>query len=98
MVNATVDNSPVSITLSSGESTSVPSGEVWNVTMYIASGSDGSNSDTGVEINGRQFYEGRADFNRYDGITVETTLTGGDTITCSFDNTSCHIGGFVVNN
>ncbi len=35
MVNATVDNEPISITLKKDESTTVPSGEVWKVTISV---------------------------------------------------------------
>jgi len=59
MVNATVENEPVSVELDSGESTTVPTGETWRVTITagpsaIADDSTGGSwtEATYVEING----------------------------------------------
>jgi hypothetical protein len=58
MVNATVDNQAVAISLSSGQSTTVPSNETWKVTITVEPGvaaadaNGGSSTSTTVSING----------------------------------------------
>ena len=43
MVNATVDNEPVSVQLAEDESVSVPNGEVWDVTVNCTAASGSTN-------------------------------------------------------
>lgn len=90
MVQATVDNQPVSIVVGDSESTTVPSGEIWKVTIKLFGGS------YRASINGTDILN--ADGNNQ-SVPIETVLVGGDTVKCK--NTSSgeglHIGGFVVN-
>jgi hypothetical protein len=90
MVQATVDNSPVSITLASGESTTVPSGETWKVMIKAFGG--GHNG----RINGKLIVNGDSNGS---AEPFETVLVGGDTVEYRSSTTShgLHIGGFVVN-
>lgn len=90
MVQATVDNPAVSIALGGGESTSVPSGEVWRVTISISNQAE-------VEINSVHVNPGNSGSGEVNTNSFETTLTGGDTITeIGNSGMGLHIGGFVV--
>lgn len=89
MVQANIDNTPVSIVLAGSESTTVPSGETWKVTIKLHGGA------TTAEINGKDVIN--ADSNN-DADPVETVLVGGDSVLCSGQSyQGLHIGGFVVN-
>ena len=91
MVTATVSNSPVSITLKENESVTVPSGEVWKVTISI--GLACRCEINNVRISGTYYSD------EPNVIPVETVLVGGDTVKNSYvgANSNIHIGGFVVN-
>lgn len=82
MVQATVDNTPVSIGISSGQSTTVPTGETWKVT--ITGGKDA------VAINNNDLIP------RDDHGTHDTVLVGGDTVSQEnyYGGNGAHIGGF----
>jgi hypothetical protein len=104
MVNATVDNSPVSISLINGETTTVPTGETWKVTMTMGS-SQGISSKASLHIKLNSDIimteirdDGGGGYNM-SAQTFETVVTAGDTIKMSGDSTDdgMHIGGFVVN-
>jgi len=102
MVNTTVDNSPVSITLTDGESTTVPNGEVWRVNITVGNGfGESFDNDGKMEINGhavasfQYFKSGNASMAT--GPTGQIVLTGGDTVSYSGGGGGAHIGGFVVN-
>jgi len=110
MVNATVDNSPVSISLNEAESTTVPSGEVWRVTISLGIDDGGSTYNdeylAKVEINGTPAIShqtvGGSTYGGGATSSIETVLTGGDSISCEIvtdeaNSAGCHIGGFVVN-
>jgi len=103
MVSTTVDNEPVSIAISDSESVSVPSGEVWRVT--ISPGSVDSNFSEGMaatRVNGEPMAvvaQGASSDQAYATTeSVTTVVTGGDTIDMDTDSMSAstHIGGFVV--
>lgn len=104
MVNATVDNSPISITVNDGESTTVPSGEVWRVRITVSNGfgdeNDRSSDYTAVYVNNSRFITITDRRNgEPDTYNVDTVLTSGDTVSIDspFDRgMSMHIGGFVV--
>lgn len=98
MTQVTIDNEAVSETLLPGDSVTVPSGEVWRVTLTMdLTRTLGSGNEASGKINGRTIL-GFSDGQRRN-TQVETVLTGGDTI--SFDSSSVekpglHIGGFKV--
>jgi phage gp45-like len=87
MVNATVDNSPISIQLGEDETTTVPSGEVWKVTVTHSGGTPQLKINGNIILNGSTNSAG----------TLEIVVTGGDTFKKyqGYD-TDVHISGFVV--
>jgi hypothetical protein len=104
MVNATVDNKPVAITLSDGQSTTVPSNETWKVTITCEARSNGGT--VSISIDGTTAGGVRSDslFDRNDNLgygyadstaPFDTVFTGGETISAS--GGGVRIGGFVVN-
>lgn len=95
MVNATVDNEPVSIVLAGGESTTVPSNEVWRVSIHLAN----SYNRTHLTIDGKGIWYASRNDTSSDGNLLNVTLTGGQTIEESKGqaDTAILITGFVVN-
>jgi len=95
MVDATVDNKPVSIVLAGGQSTTVPSNETWKVTLNISS-SNGTASI--LSIDGTSGFIGRD--NVQGNEQIDAVLTGGQTIaeTNNKSGSAIFIAGFVVNN
>lgn len=90
MVQASIDNTPVSISLSGDESTTVPTGETWKVTLTCG-------SNTELHINGGRITGSNAGNGEPNVDEFETVLTGGDSITNGLTGTvMCHIGGFKV--
>lgn len=88
MVTASVDNSPISIVLGSNESTTVPTGEVWKITVTFAGG-----SGDGILINTDEVLAYR------DASThpnPEIVLTAGDTIETTGNSSGAHLGGYVI--
>lgn len=105
MTSVTVDNQVVSIQLNNGESTTVPSGEKWEVTITVAirDGSSNARVYSWCEINGTRVLSVELNTNdgEYAGVSscvAETTLVGGDTISASGDssNGGVSIGGYEV--
>jgi hypothetical protein len=92
----TVENNTVRADLGWDESTSVPSGETWYVTiqMFPTGGADANGTKiNGVEIShGWAGNAGEKNFYHLQGVV----LTGDDTITSGANNTT-HIAGWVVN-
>lgn len=88
MVQANIDNSPVSITLGDNEQTTVPTGEVWKATITV----DG---ESWLMINGTRLSVDVTNGADDAMTTTETVVTGGDTIRNDSGN-GVHIGGFVV--
>jgi hypothetical protein len=95
MVNATVDNTPVSIVLDGGQSTTVPSNETWKVTINISSANGGA---TGLRIDGIGTFVGKLGSGA--NQQIDAVLTGGQTIAEIKNSTgsAIYIAGFVVNN
>jgi len=93
MVNATVDNLPVSIQLS-GTSTTVPSNETWVVQIGVHGGQAASR----LEINGVGRTDSSSNASDPHPPQFKMVLTGGDTITETFGgaNSMVSIQGFVV--
>jgi hypothetical protein len=93
MVNATVDNDPVSIILDGGQSTTVPGNETWKVTITLASGTNGI---TMLKIDGIGKFLGRD--NNQGNESIDAVLTGGQTIVEARDDptSAIFISGFVV--
>jgi len=93
MVNATIDNQPVSIQLN-GTTTTVPSNETWVVTITVFGGA----SETQFDLNG--VGKMATSSNKSDATTIDLdmVLTGGDTIKESRGNSSSMVAiqGFVV--
>jgi len=94
MVNATVDNDPVSIVLDGDESTTVPSNETWRVSIYLATG-----SRTDMRIDGVEEYRTEQTQSTSNEALEDVTLIGGQTISEDRNNkrSSIFITGFVVN-
>ena len=94
MVDATVDNDPVSIVLDGGQSTTVPSNETWRVSIHLANAdlTDINIDGIGIFSAGRSTASGEASY-------LDVTLIGGQTITelSGGSNTAIFITGFVVN-
>jgi len=93
MVNATVDNPPVSIVLDGGQSTTVPSNETWRVSIHLA------NQDfTSMKIDGVGDFQANRDKSSANGNYLDVTLVGNQTI--KEDNNASgsviFITGFVV--
>jgi hypothetical protein len=110
MTNTTIENQALSIQLNSSESVTVPTGEVWKVTINgraaVAASTD--NDDQSVRrycrINGVVAASSESDSesdNDNSSASASTTfpinvvLVEGDVIAA--DNTGLQIGGFVVN-
>lgn len=94
MVNATVDNDPVSIVLDGAQSTTVPSNETWKVSIYL-----GNESQTVIQIDGIGDFES-ANGSATGAYRMESVvLTGGQTIAEIRDEVEAvvFITGFVVN-
>jgi len=93
MVNATVDNAPVSIQLQ-GTSTTVPSNETWVVHIGVHSGRDRSR----LEINGVGETVATGNASEPRPPEFKMVLTGGDTVSeVKGDSDSMvSIQGFVV--
>mgnify|MGYP002763185961 CR=1 FL=1 len=93
MVNATVDNEPVSIMLDVGQSTTVPSNETWRVSIHLcnAAGTRMSIAGIGDFISGSQSPSGQGNY-------LDVTLIGGQTIaSLGIDQQNgIFITGFVV--
>jgi len=100
MVNATIDNSPVSIQLLEGETTTVPSNETWKVTISAyAVGFNGQGPH--IIINGKTVHGifGNDDNDARASTSVNYVLAGGDVIELGgFDTFSSGLAiqGFVV--
>jgi len=93
MVNATVDNKPVSIILDGGQSTTVPSNETWRVSIHLSNG-----DDTRMSIDGIGSFISRREDTSSDHSYLDVTLTGGQTVseTQGTGESAMLITGFVV--
>jgi len=95
MVNATVDNKPVSIQLSSGQSTTVPSNETWKVQLTLSVRSSGGESNGNISINGTNVLGAAKNGDKQGQVAPETVVTGNDTISLS-GGEGMSMSGFVV--
>jgi len=93
MVNATIDNAPVSIQLQ-GQSTTVPSNETWKVNIGVHGGRDSSR----LNINGVGATNSSSAASDPHPPQFEMVLKGGDTITEETNNSDSMVSiqGFVV--
>ncbi len=93
MVNATVDNDPVSIVLGGGESTTVPSNETWRVSLHV-----GNKDVSEMEIDGVRGFQANTTSSSAEGHYLDVTLTGGQTVAELQSNakSAIFITGFVV--
>ena len=93
MVNATIDNAPVSIQLS-GQSTTVPANETWKVNIGVHSGEEPST----LIINGVVGTTSSINQDAPHPPQFEMILNGGDTIeeNKGFNGSMLSIQGFVV--
>lgn len=99
MVQANIDNDPISVTINSNESVTVPSGEVWKANITLATSHSDFSSISFVSINGVSVMDSK--FEDDDGTgggspSHECVLVGGDTVEYS-GGEGAHISGFVVN-
>jgi len=95
MVNATVDNDPVSILLDPGQSTTVPSNETWKVQLtLVTEDGDGSNAGS-IRINNISAVGAGTSADKQGQVAPNTVVTGGDTIKLS-KALGASISGFVV--
>ncbi|GGM26840.1 hypothetical protein [Haloarcula argentinensis] len=86
MVQANIDNPAVSYQIGQGDSVTVPSGEVWKLTVVFSGGSPY------FEINGAGVLTGSSSA----AGSAEFVLTGGDTFGASGDGDKVHVSGFKV--
>jgi len=102
MVNATIDNVPVSIQLDNGQSTTVPSNETWKVTISLYGTQGDSNADfDAVRINGVEVLGISGDKSNGGAVSSPTAsfvLAGGDSVRPigTVGDEKCAIQGFVV--
>jgi len=94
MVNATVDNEPVSIVLDSGQSTTVPSNEIWRVSIHLS-----NRGRTDMTIDNIGIFTGEGSKSSAPGNYLDVTLIGGQTVKekSGISNSAIFITGFVVN-
>jgi len=95
MVNATVDNDPVSIQLSAGQSTTVPSNETWKVQIVVCVINGNASTTGAVKINSVTSVSAIKGGDHQGQVAPNTVLTGGDTVTLS-TGAGASISGFVV--
>ena len=97
MVNATIDNTPVSIQLNTGQSTTVPTNETWKVTISVFANKLGDRTSFVVfELNGKKMF-GMVGNNGGGPMTSPSgsfVLTGGDTLKLT-DTTAGNPGGSI---
>lgn len=88
MVQANIDNEPISIQLNSDgtESTTVPAGEVWKVSITVEQSAQ-------LRINSLLVVDNDS---QNPTFTTETVVVGGDTIEAYGASGGLQIGGFVV--
>ena len=93
MVNATIDNSPVFVQLGEDESTTVPTNEVWKVSIHLAN--DGR---TKMEINNGGIFQANTQESSASGNYLDIVLVGGTSIAQTRFNSTAEIliTGFVV--
>jgi len=75
MVDATVDNKPVSIVLETGQSTTVPSNETWRLRVFL-----GNRDTTFLGIDGTTVMGSGSSTANTNSGGMEITLEGGQTI------------------
>lgn len=99
MTQVTIDNKEVSIQLGNNEQTTVPSGEIWDVTINnSAMGKDANNSGScAVSINGVAVLSVTSTGN-HQGQSANVVLTGGDSINVvsSHSSQGANISGYEV--
>lgn len=88
MTTVSIDNDPISVQLAAGESTTVPSGEIWDVTIAIA-------SDANVRINNIAISNIKLGQGEPNTDTVDTVLQSGDEVMAE-NSDGAHIGGYEV--
>lgn len=100
-----IDNEPVSIQLSGETQTTVPSGEVWRVTISLGKENTDSDWMNYCTINGRNACSiaGRdgGDWQNHGSSSFSTVVVGGDTIRCDTEaigngDVGLNISGFKV--
>jgi len=95
MVNATVDNKPVSIQLDVGQSTTVPSNETWKVQLTLCVQNRNTGNAGSIRINGTEVLGAASGGDAQGQVAPNTVVTGGDTIKLS-KALGASISGFVV--
>jgi len=95
MVDATVDNKPVSIQLAPGQSTTVPSNETWKVQLTLSVQDPNTATPGGLNINGTTAIGALNSANSQGQIAPDTVLVGNDTVSMN-GGVGASITGFVV--
>lgn len=100
MVDVTINNAAKSEQLEDGQTITVPTGEIWKVTINSAGIGD-QDGQYVVTINGTpvQGQEINADVDQAQSTSGEYVVRDGDTIgfSSTITESGCHISGFVVN-
>jgi len=102
MANATIDNAPVSIQLALDQSTTVPSDEVWKVTVtFYGTNTTTKDEQVYLSINGQRVFgfAGPIDQAPFVSPSAEIVLDGNDTIKLEHfraQDQGAAIQGFVV--
>ena len=101
MVNIQIDNSPLSIQLSDTESVTVPTGEVWKVTVTGKSASVARDGNDGIsyirrycKINGTIVASSESKSNSWEDDTIGANATANASSTFPFDTVL--VGGDVI--
>lgn len=91
MVNATVDNKAISITLADAETITVPTGETWKVTITVV-------SSERLMINNERIVQSADASGEPNVESFDAVLVAGDTVSDegAYASGGVHIGGFVV--
>jgi hypothetical protein len=95
MVNATVDNKPVSIQLSSNQSTTVPSNETWKIQVTLCVRTPSGGGSGSISVNGTPAIGATNSSDKNGEVLPQTVVTGNDTISLQ-GGEGASISGFVV--
>lgn len=101
----TIENEPISIQLQANDQTTVPSGEVWKISVTIGKRDGDTDWLADFRINGKSVCSisgtSGGDYQNHGSSSFETVVKDGDTMRMEEDAVSsndvgCHISGFKV--
>ena len=87
-----IDDAAVSVQLGGADSVTVPTGEVWNVTVVVST--QNSNNRSGVILNGTRIAEIYDNNNMAQAQVFDLLLQEGDTLETERSGMGAQIGGF----